>query len=166
MNSIPFALPPLTPSFNVLSTDLLAEGIRLSRLSPRKRIILPIHKSAAASMHRMFNFIQPGSYIRPHCHLPSMKSESIIVLQGTIQFLTFSENGTIINSTTIGDGTDNFGVDIEPTVYHSFYALAEDTVIFETKPGPYVKETDKLFAEWAPAEGTEEARVYLKKLAT
>ena len=164
MNKIPLALPPLSNALNILSTDLFEEGIRLSRTSPRKRIILPIHKSADASMHRMLNFIQPGSYIRPHNHSLSNKTESVIVLQGTIQFFTFDEKGKVLTSTLIGGDSKNFGVDIEPTVNHAFFAIQPDTIIFETKPGPYEKATDKLFAEWAPEDGTEEAAVFMQSL--
>ena len=164
MNKIPLALPPLSNSLNILSTDLFEEGIRLSRLSQRKRIILPIHKSSDASMHRMLNFIQPGSYIRPHNHSLSNKTESVIVLQGAIQFFTFDEKGTVLTKDLIGGSSKNFGVDIEPTVNHAFFAIEPDTIIFETKPGPYDKATDKLFANWAPEEGTEEAWEFMAQL--
>jgi len=164
MKKIPLALLPLSNALNILSTDLFGEGIRLSRISPRKRIILPIHKSADASMHRMLNFIQPGSYIRPHNHSLSNKTESVIVLQGTIQFFTFDKKGKVITQELIGGTSKNFGVDIEPTVNHAFFAIEPDTIIFETKPGPYDKATDKLFAEWAPEEGTEAAIIYMQNL--
>lgn len=164
MNKIPLALLPLSNALNILSTDLFEEGIRLSRVSPRKRIILPIHKSAEASMHRMLNFIQPGSYIRPHNHSLSNKTESVIVLQGAIRFFTFDENGKVVTDSIIGGTSKNFGVDIEPTVYHAFFAIESDTIIFETKPGPYEKATDKLFAEWAPEEGTEAASLFMQNL--
>jgi len=161
---IPLALLPLSNTLNILSTDLFEEGVRLSRLSPRKRIILPIHKSSDASMHRMLNFIQPGSYIRPHNHSLSNKTESVVVLQGAIQFFTFNEKGEVLTEDIIGGTSKNFGVDIEPTVNHAFFAIQPDTIIFETKPGPYEKATDKLFAEWAPEEGTEEATVFMQSL--
>jgi hypothetical protein len=60
--------------------------------------------------------------------------------------------------------SDCFGVDIEPGVFHSFFALEEDTVLFEVKPGPYERIADKDFAAWAPKEGTAEARSYLEGL--
>jgi len=161
---IPLALLPLSNALNILSRDLFEEGIRLSRLSPRKRIILPIHKTADASMHRMLNFIQPDSYIRPHNHSLSNKTESVIVLQGAIHFFTFEEDGSVKTSTLIGGASKNFGVDIEPSIYHAFFALEPDTIIFETKPGPYDKATDKLFATWAPEEDTAKAQLFMKQL--
>ncbi len=162
--NIPQALLPLSSALNILSSDLFEEGLKLSKESPRKRIILPMHKSSDASMHRMLNFIQPGSYIRPHNHFLSNKTESVIVIKGAIQFFTFFEDGTIDKKCIIGGASKNFGVDIEPDVYHAFFALEEDTIVFESKPGPYDKETDKLFAEWAPEEGTEDALFYMEML--
>ena len=162
--NIPQALLPLSGALNILSSDLFEEGLKLSKASPRKRIILPMHKSSDASMHRMLNFLQPESYIRPHNHSTSNKTESVIVIQGSIQFFTFFDDGTIDKKIVVGGTSKNFGVDIEPNVYHAFFALEEDTIVFETKPGPYDKETDKLFAEWAPAEGTDDALFYMEML--
>jgi hypothetical protein len=45
-------------------------------------------------------------------------------------------------------------------------ALKPDTVIFEVKAGPYDAATDKAFAPWAPAEGTQEAQSFLADVLT
>ena len=37
----------------------------------------------------MLNAIQPGSYIRPHRHLDPPKSESLILLQGMLGYVSF-----------------------------------------------------------------------------
>jgi dTDP-4-dehydrorhamnose 3,5-epimerase-like enzyme len=52
-------------------------------------------------------------------------------------------------------------VDIEQGVWHTFVALAADTVVLEIKRGPYNASTDKKFAPWAPVEGNQDASGWL-----
>jgi hypothetical protein len=61
-------------------------------------------------------------------------------------------------------GSERFGVDLVPGVYHSFIALEPDTVIYEVKPGPYTQSTDKSFAPFAPEEGSTRAPAYMVSL--
>ncbi len=164
MSDFKLALEPPNSKTSYFEQSKIQEAIELSRNSPRKRIIYPIHKSDDDRLHRMFNVIQPGSYIQPHRHKKSDKSETVLLLQGGICFITFDETGKIKSFKKLIAGSDFFGVDIEPDIIHTFYALEEDTVIFEVKNGPYVKELDKEFAEWAPEEFCPEAETYLNRL--
>ncbi|MFI2743221.1 WbuC family cupin fold metalloprotein [Zhouia sp. PK063] len=160
----PAAMPPPTTALTYLTQKIVAEAELLSKESPRKRIIYPIHKSDDANTHRMFNVMQPETYIVPHCHISDRKTESVIVLKGSICFFSFDERGNITSKQHIKAGGEVFGVDIEPHVLHTFVVLEENTVIFEVKPGPYTQSSDKDFVNWAPKEGTEEAKIYLKNL--
>jgi cupin fold WbuC family metalloprotein len=158
------ALPaPLGPT-TLLGTTLVQQAISTSRSSPRKRIILPLHKDPGALLHRMLNAIQPLSYIRPHRHLHPPKPETIIVLQGAILCFVFTALGEIQEVHTLKAGYSAFGFDCEPGIYHTFLALLTDTVLFEVKPGPYEAATDKDFAPWAPPEGSPEAKSYMTSL--
>jgi cupin fold WbuC family metalloprotein len=112
----------------------------------------------------MFNAVQPGSYIAPHRHLDPPKDESWIVLQGALAFFTFDEQGKIEECCEVRSGSDVFGVDLEPGVYHSFFALEPDTVVYEVKTGPYAPNNDKAFAPWAPREGEPGVPAYLAHL--
>lgn len=161
-----FPLSTAAPKSEVTFIDnhTVEKAIELSKLSPRKRIITPFHKSASDKLHRMLNVIQPGSYIRPHSHKVANKCESVIVLRGGICFITFDEAGNVLSHTNIYANTDVFGVDLEANVIHAFFALEQDTVIFEVKPGPYVKELDKGFASWSPEENTPEALEFMNRM--
>ncbi|MEM9991527.1 MAG: WbuC family cupin fold metalloprotein [Bacteroidota bacterium] len=163
-HSFPLAMQPPSTSITTITQEKIAEAIVISRQSPRKRIILPYHKSAADKMHRMFNIIQPYSYIRPHTHITAFKHESIILLQGAVCFFVFDTLGNVTQQHTLRAGSWQFGIDIEPHIVHSFIALEEDTVLFEVKPGPYDKALDKDFMPWSPEEGTPEATAYLDRL--
>lgn len=132
-------------------------GIKASRLSERKRIILPIHRKQESSVQRMLNFMQPGTYIQPHCHSQSGAIESLIVLKGSLGFLIFDKNGEIEQKYKLTNEFPSCMIDIEPGIYHSFVVTSPDTVIFEAKKGPYRQMNDKDFAQWAPAEFTDQA---------
>lgn len=135
-----------------LSEEWIQDGIEGSRQSRRKRIILPIHREQDARVQRMINFLQPGTYIRPHKHPLPHATESLVLLKGAIRFYTFDDEGNIISDQIISTEPLPGVLDIEPNTWHSFKVLKPDTVLFECKKGPYDAETDKIFAEWAPEE--------------
>jgi len=149
---------------NVINAQLIEQAIEASRRSARRRIILPLHKAPADRLHRMLNAVQPGSYVRPHRHQRAGKAEAIVVLRGAIHFVAFREDGSLDRHFTLAAGSPDVGVDIEPAVYHTFFALQADTVVFEVKPGPYDAALDKEFAPWAPEEGSPAAADYLAGL--
>ena len=161
---IPPALPAPPGDVIVLDTGLFELPLAASRNSPRKRIILPFHKEAADTLHRMFNVLQRGSYIRPHRHSTPPKAESLIVLQGSLGCVAFDKDGKVTGTWALTAGGDRFGIDIAAGLYHTFLALEDDTVVFEVKPGPYDPSADKGFAPWAPAEGDTAAATYLREL--
>jgi len=157
-------MPAPAGPVSVIEHSLLNETIALSRQSPRRRIICPFHPSAGDSLHRMLNAVQPRSYIQPHRHANPPKPESIVVIKGAICCLIFNDTGIVDQMHVLGANRPSFGIDIHAGVFHTFFALEEDTVLFEVKPGPYEKSSDKDFASWAPKEGTDEAKVYLEQL--
>ena len=160
------ALTPPEGSVVVITQGLVQQAIVGSRSSPRRRIILPFHKSNESLLHRMLNAGQPGTYIRPHWHRDPPKDEALVLLQGEVCVFIFEEDGRIRQAVRLRAGTDDLGIDIAAGVYHTFVVLEPDTVVFETKPGPYVRATDKDFAPWAPAEGSEQAADYLATLCS
>lgn len=149
----------------VLDAGLLERAIAASRESPRQRVILPLHASAADPYQRMLNAAQPGSYIRPHRHRHPPKGETVIVLRGAVRFLTFREDGAVATNVVLAANGGAIGLDVRPGVYHTFVALEPDSVVFEAKTGPYDEYLDKDFAPWAPLEGSPEAVAYLQRLA-
>jgi len=150
---------PTGPVFK-LTPELIYQGKIESRESPRRRIILPIHREQEDLVQRMVNFLQPGTYIRAHQHPRTGASETIVVTSGTLGFVTFDSKGEILTADRLSAGGV---IDIVAGIWHTVVALEEDTIIIEIKRGPYSDE-DKVFAEWAPVEGTEGASAYLRSL--
>jgi cupin fold WbuC family metalloprotein len=135
-----------------LSQEDIEQGLEASRSSPRKRFILPIHRTQDAPVQRMMNFLQPGTYIRPHKHPRPGAIETIVVLTGLIHVFIYSDQGEVIHECKLKSGTPTCLIDIEDNVWHSFEVLAPDTIIFECKMGPYDTELDKTFAPWSAPE--------------
>lgn len=163
-DTFPLALEPPPGAVTPLDRQLLERAVAMSRLSPRRRVILPLHKGHDAPLHRMLNAMQPGSYVRPHRHAAPPKAESVIVLQGRLGVVVFDDLGIPTDYLVAAPHALVFGVDFEPGIFHTFLALEPDTVLFEVKPGPYAKSTDKDFAPWAPEEYTDAAQDYLASL--
>ena len=160
----PRAIKPSAGKVTGISAEIIDHAIEVSRKSPRRRVMLPFHKSNKDPIHRMLNAIQPGSYTQPHRHINPPKAEAVIVIRGSGASIIFNESGDILDVIFLSAGSDFIGVDFEPGVFHSFLALEKDTVLFEAKRGPYDRRTDKDTAAWAPAEGSDEASAYMKFL--
>lgn len=146
-----------------LSEQMIEDGLKASRESERLRIILPIHRKQDAKVQRMINFLQPGTYIRPHMHPLDHATESLILIQGSIRFYTFDMDGNGLTEDEIQSKPLPGLVDIEPNVWHSFIVLEENTILFECKKGPYDAKTDKVFAEWSPEEGAKDVEKWMEK---
>ncbi|MBP6784729.1 MAG: WbuC family cupin fold metalloprotein [Verrucomicrobiales bacterium] len=150
---------PTGPVFE-LTAALCAEGLALSRRSPRRRMLLPIHRHQDDLVQRMVNFLQPGTYIQAHQHPRDCASETILVTSGSLGFVTFDAAGEVLTTSRLSVGDL---IDIEARVWHGVLALAPDTIILEIKRGPY-DDQDKVFADWAPPENADDAPAYLKWL--
>lgn len=167
--SFPMAMDAPDTDVTPLTLNMVSNLLTLSHESPRKRIIQKLHKTDEAGVHRMFNALQPGTYVTPHRHMHPAKDETILVIAGSMLFIRFSDEGEIVSQVLLQPGTQTFGIDVAPNVYHTYIALKTDTLIFEVKNGPYEQDSDSDFPDWAPREGSEEAEPYLlemiKKLA-
>jgi cupin fold WbuC family metalloprotein len=160
----PRALPAPSEPIVILSEALVTRALEVSRVSDRKRVILPFHKSSEEAVHRMFNAMQPGTYVQPHRHYTAPKTEVFLLLRGALDFMVFDDDGGIEFARSLRAGSSEFGLDLAAGKYHSFLVREPDTLIYEVKPGPYSPMDDKDFAPWAPREGSPEVAAYVADL--
>lgn len=125
--------------------------VEQARSRPRKRANFNIHAGLEDPIQRMLNVFQPGSYACPHHHIPTCW-ELFIILKGRAGVLTFDDAGRISDSAELAPDA-MWTVEIPGGAWHTVFALAPDTVLFEVKPGPYRPIEDKDFAPFAPREG-------------
>ncbi len=156
----------------LIDNALLDEVSAEARASARGRKNRNFHTDDAQPGHRLLNAIEPGSYVAPHRHLDPDKSETMVVLRGSIGLVTFDDAGGVVEATKVSHGVTGgnprgstpLGVDIAYGTWHTVFALEPSTVFLEAKAGPYLPLTAEEKASWAPAEGDPAAPAYLAKL--
>jgi cupin fold WbuC family metalloprotein len=148
----------------IIDQSLFASLSSQAAASPRKRKNYNFHDSDVASCHRLLNALEMGSYIQPHRHLDPNKEETLIVVSGKLGAICFDEQGKVTHQVVIEAGGENVGLNTPSGMFHSFVALAPNSVIFEAKAGPYTPLTDAEKARWAPAENSPEAQAYFETM--
>ncbi len=149
---------------NVFSAGYLDAIARDARASARRRMHRNVHASAADPCQRLFNAIEPDSYIRPHRHAVPPLAETIIAVRGAFLCVEFDDLGGVMATCRFGAAADPAGaagvaagVEVLPGTWHTIISLFPGSVFFEAKAGPYDPSAPRDFAAWAPAEGTPES---------
>jgi len=136
--------------------------------NPRKRQHRNIHASYEDPCQRLFNAIEPGSYIRPHRHASDPRDELLIAVRGLMALVTFDELGKVTR--VLNFGSEKYGenmaigVEVPANTWHTVIALKPGCLLLEIKAGPFDPNQPKDLALWAPDEGTEKANAYLNQL--
>ncbi len=130
---------------------------------PRKRLNHNFHADSSDFIQRMLNTWCVDTYVRPHKHENPDKRESWVILQGKALIIEFNDEGDIAQSAILGQD-ENLVIEIAPRTWHTVLALEPHTVVYEVKDGPYDPADDKIYAPWAPEEGTSEGDSYRKYL--
>jgi cupin fold WbuC family metalloprotein len=131
---------------------------------PRRRRNLNLHADYQDPCQRLFNAVEPGSYIRPHRHTEPPKPEFFLAVRGRFVLLLFNDEGGVVTAAHLAPDGPEVAVDIAPGQWHTIVALEPGSIFFEAKPGPYAALTDKEFAPWAPAEESADVPQYLETL--
>jgi cupin fold WbuC family metalloprotein len=139
-----------------------------AKISPRLRQHRNVHQSYQDVSQRLFNAIEPGSYIRPHRHASDPREELLIAVRGVMAMVTFDEQGAVTN--VLRFGTERHGdemaagAEVSSSTWHTVIALEPGCVLLEVKAGPFDPNQPKDLAPWAPEEGTSSAVSYLQQL--
>jgi cupin fold WbuC family metalloprotein len=137
--------------------------------NPRLRQHLNIHQSYHDVCQRLFNAIEPGSYIRPHRHALDPREELLIAIRGSMALITFDDQGSAKGILCFGSEKYGShlaaGAEVAPSTWHTVVALEPGCVLLEVKAGPFDPGQPKDLAPWAPEEGSTMAQGYLKGLA-
>ncbi|CAI8782731.1 WbuC family cupin fold metalloprotein [Methylocaldum szegediense] len=145
---------------DVLKTISDKQLIRLmgeASASPRLRKNLNIHSDYDDPIQRLFNAMEPGTYVRPHRHARPNGWELMLAVRGAFSIISFDDQGTVLERVDLSAAGGDIAAEIPPYTWHAIVVLAPETVMFEVKPGPYSPVEDKDFAAWAPEEGDPDA---------
>lgn len=107
--------------------------------------------------------IEKGTYLIPHKHNLS-KTETTICIQGRVAVLIFDDKGNLRDYCIIGPKEEFLGTKTNTDNYHTSIAFKNKSVIVEFTEGPYNVNTHKQRAKWAPVEGSDEGKKWVKKL--
>ncbi|HSC83408.1 MAG TPA: WbuC family cupin fold metalloprotein [Pseudomonas sp.] len=143
-----------------LDRSLFATLVEQAAASPRQRSHHNFH-AMEEPCHRLAVGLQPDTYIAPHRHLSADKAETLLVLQGRLGLLLFSDAGELQQTRLLEAAGECLGVDLPPGQFHALVVLAADSVLFECKAGPYRPLAEGEQADWAPREGEAGVAEYL-----
>ncbi|MDJ0955906.1 MAG: WbuC family cupin fold metalloprotein [Arenicellales bacterium] len=147
---------------NIITDQLLTNLSTQASLSPRLRKNHNLHPSLDDPVQRLCNAFEPGTYVQPHRHTEVGRWELFVVLRGTAAVLIFDDQGSVLDRVELEAEGEIRGVEVPSNTWHTIVSLMPGTVLFEVKPGPYIKTTDKDFANWAPPEGDSRCSLFEK----
>jgi len=146
----------------LITTDLINDLIAQAGTSPRRRMNHNVHPQLSDPVQRLFVAARRDSYFRPHRHRD--KWEFALVISGAFELLIFDDTGRLTARQTLGPGTGTIGIELAADTWHTWLALSDDAVFFETKQGPFDPQTTSEFAPWSPAEGSPEEPEFFMRL--
>ena len=139
-----------------------------AKVSPRLRQHRNVHQSYQESSQRLFNAIEPGSYIRRHQHVSDPREELLIAVRGVMALVTFDDQGAVTKVLRFGTERHGdemaVGAEVSSDAWHTVIALEPGCVLLEVKAGPFDPNQPKDLAAWAPDECGPNAKQYLEKL--
>ena len=115
-----------------------------AKANPRLRQAMDLRNSPEDLSQRMLNALEPGTIMPIHRHHAS--SETVVILRGRIRWIFYDENGNETERVVL-DAEDNLRMlNVEKDRWHSLECLESDSVLYESKDGPYHPlEEDELF---------------------
>ena len=126
--------------------------------APRRRRNFNLHAADEYPCHRFFNALCANTYVAPHRHSDPAKDETLVLLRGKLGAVIFDEAGQVVSATALSPGQI---ADVPHGTFHTWVALEDGTVFFETKAGPYVPLAPDERAAFAPPEGDPRVPEYL-----
>lgn len=135
-------------SLILLSQEDLDSLIGLAETTQRKRVRLCCHSSSMDSVHEMVIVHPKEAYVRPHKHLT--KAESMLVLRGKVDYVTFSESGEVSKIISMGDinSGEIFFQSTRSETFHTLIIQSKWLVFLEITKGPFLKK-DTIFPKWS-----------------
>jgi cupin fold WbuC family metalloprotein len=145
-----YSLDPTVGVDDRLIDTLVAESRRGGGCNAR----VCLHTSPESNFHEMVILERRGYYFPPHKH--ANKAQSCNILRGAAAVFVFDDAGNVKRTSVLGrNGNLIFRIGEER--YHLTLPLTEFIVYHEGKPGPFLREGDSIYAEWAPKREDKQA---------
>ena len=148
----------MAPPIRILDSSFLDRLSAEAAAAPRRRKNFNLHAGNEYPCQRFFNALCADTYVQPHRHSDPAKDETLVLLRGKLGAVIFDEAGHVAAAKILLPGQT---ADVPHGTFHTWLALEDGTVFFETKAGPYVPLTPEEKASFAPPEGDPRAPEYL-----
>ncbi|MDD3875878.1 MAG: WbuC family cupin fold metalloprotein [Bacteroidales bacterium] len=148
----------------IIDKSLIDVVSEKAKIASRKRMNHNFHVQEDDVIQRLLNAMEPDTYVRPHKHENPDKREVFIILKGMIAIVIFNDVGKVTEKIIMNRKSGVYGVEIPARKWHTLVSLETGSVLYEIKDGPYNAMNDKIFADWAPDEGSEDAKAFLKNI--
>lgn len=119
----------------IIDKKLLDKVSKQAKQSERLRMNYNLHESLDAKAQRLLNALEVGTVLPIHRHQKT--AETYILLRGKVRVMFYNDNGIETDSFLLDPSSENYGVHIPISQWHTLEVLEENTVIFEVKDGPY-----------------------------
>lgn len=121
--------------FTIINQNLLDNLSQQAAGNERKRMNFNLHPSLDAPVQRLLNALEPETVIPIHRHTNT--DEVYILLSGSINVLLYNDQKEIQKIIHLDPAKGNYGIQIPAGQWHGIEVLANNSVIFEVKQGPY-----------------------------
>lgn len=129
----------------VIDSGILSELRRIG-LEKGENVRISLHNSVDDDLHNMMIFQHNGTYTRPHKHI--LKSETYHIIEGNAVLVVFNEDGTVRERIDMAIGKTLL-CRVGKNCYHTIVPTTEYVIFHESRPGPFLRESDSIFAPWS-----------------
>ena len=119
----------------IIDNKILDELSAKAMENPRLRQSFDMRNSAEDKSQRMLNALEPGTVMPIHRHHAS--SETVVILRGKIEWIFYDENGVETERVVLDADGETRMLNVEKDRWHSLVCLEEESVLYESKDGPY-----------------------------
>ena len=119
----------------VIDKNLLDKVSAQAKTSPRVRMNYDLRNSPEDKSQRMLNALELGTVMPIHRHHAS--SETVVILRGKICWIFYDDSGKETERVVLDANGDLRMLNVEKDRWHSLICLESDSVLYESKDGPY-----------------------------
>jgi cupin fold WbuC family metalloprotein len=135
--------------------DRLIEDLKArARAASSRRFRLCLHASPDDPTQEMVVVHCRDNYSRPHAHDSPL---TLLVIEGEMRVLLFDDTGTVTRTVDLAPfgGGKPFALHLTPAQWYMPVCTTQQVVFYETKRGPFDRDTTNRWATWSPAEDDE-----------
>ena len=129
----------------LIDAEVVTQLKEVSRQRNNSNVRICLHDGPDATHHDMVALEWGQRYYRPHKH--ARKGDTFHLIEGRLGIFGFDIEGNVTDAVIIGPG-EIYRTAVN--VFHAILPLTQFVIHHESKPGPFEKENDSIFPEWAP----------------